>query len=227
MTIINQLCSRFGSATVLVFAAVLAACAPKRVADHPYPLYGWIADHGEDPYGQGIVLVIPPNAPSIQSRYRPFPVTDEQGNFMGVHEGIDVSGNIGDPIMAAAAGTVTLSKYSRLWGHMVRIAHGRDQHDRNVQTLYIHLTDRRVESNDRVQRGQQIGTMGITGVTAGNPTHLHYVVYTGPTREFSRKWKPANPHLYWADGEGVVSCYDPSRSIPDQPLRFTYPVPCR
>ncbi|MDH3280066.1 MAG: M23 family metallopeptidase, partial [Gammaproteobacteria bacterium] len=219
--------TRVRRATVVMFTAALTACAPTSTQMRTQPLYGWVVDHTEDPYGQSINIVIPPNAPSIQARYRPAPVPTEQGNFLGVHAGIDISGNIGDPIIAAAAGTVVVSKSSRVWGNMVRIDHGPDENGRDVQTLYVHLDKRLVESNARVQRGQQIGTMGITGLTAGNPTHLHYVVYTAPHRELSGKWQSANPHLYWADGIGIVTCYDPSRYVPEQPLRMTYPVPCR
>jgi murein DD-endopeptidase MepM/ murein hydrolase activator NlpD len=108
----------------------------------------------------------------------------------------------------------------------VQIDHGRDEHERFVQTMYLHLTERQVEVNERVRRGQQIGTMGITGASAGNPTHLHFVVYAGPAAEFSSRHQPVNPHLYWADGVGVITCYDDTRRISEQPLRFTYPVPC-
>jgi murein DD-endopeptidase MepM/ murein hydrolase activator NlpD len=202
------------------------SCAPRSTPIHPHPRYGWVSEHGTDPYDQGVHIVMPADAPSVQGRFRPLPTTDEQGNFLGIHEGIDISGEIGDPILAPAPGAVVESQFSWLWGNTVRLDHGRDEHGRYIQTMYLHLTERWVEVNQRVERGQQIGTMGITGASAGNPTHLHYVVYAGTAAEFSSRHKPVNPHLYWADGVGVITCYDDTRRIPEQPLRFTYPVPC-
>ncbi len=213
--------------TVCGLSLLMTSCAPRSTPIHPHPRYGWIIDHGADPYDQGIRIVMPADAPSIQYRFRPLPLTDEQGNFLGIHEGIDISGEIGDPILAPAPGAVVASQHSWLWGNTVRIDHGRDEHGRYVQTMYLHLTERRVELGQRVRRGQQIGTMGITGASAGNPTHLHFVVYAGPAADFSSRHQPVNPHLYWADGVGVITCYDGTRRIPERPLRFTYPVSCR
>ncbi len=215
------------SLTAVALSSLTIACAPKTTPVHPHPRHGWVVDHGTDPYQREIAIDLPADAPSIQGRFRPLPVTDEQGNFLGIHEGIDISGEIGDPILAPAPGVVAESQHSRLWGNLLRIDHGRDEQGRYLQTLYLHLTERWVEANERVERGQQIGTMGITGASAGNPTHLHFVVYAGPAAEFSSDHKPVNPHLFWADGIGAVTCYDASSQIREQPLRFTYPVACR
>ncbi len=224
---LGDVTGRRARAAAALLAAALTACAPTNPQVRTYPLYGWVVDQGRDPYGQRVEIVLPTNAPSIQARYRPLPVADEHGNFLGIHAGIDISGNIGDPVIAAAAGSVVISKTSRVWGNMVRIDHGPDEHGSYVQTQYVHLNERRVDLNDRVARGQEIGTMGITGLTAGDPPHLHYVVYTAATRDDPNAWQPANPHLYWADGVGVVTCHAANRPVPDRPLRMTYPVPCR
>ncbi len=211
---------------VVGLSLLIISCAPRSTPVHPHPRYGWVSDRGADPYDQGIRIILPPAAPSIQYRYRPLPTTDERSNFLGIHEGIDISGEIGDPILAPAPGVVVESQRSWLWGNTVRIDHGRDDRGRFIQTMYLHLTERQVEMNDRVRRGQQIGTMGITGASAGNPTHLHFVVYAGPAAEFSTRHKPVNPHGYWADGVGVITCYEDPHPIPEQPLRFTYLSGC-
>lgn len=220
-------CSLYLLLTVFGLSLSITSCAPRFAPKHTHPRHGWVIDHGADPYDQGVRIVIPADAPSIQYRFRPAPETDEQGNFLGIHEGIDISGRIGDPILAPAPGVVSMSQHSWLWGNMVKIDHGQDEHGHPVQTMYLHLTDRLVDVKEHVRRGQQIGTMGITGASAGNPTHLHFVVYAGPPAEFSAADQPVNPHLYWADGAGIITCYDDARRIPERPLRFTYPVPCR
>ena len=88
-------------AAIVVHLAI-SACAPKSTPVHAHPRYGWVIDHGTDPYDQGIHIVMPAAAPSIQYRFRPLPITDEQGNYLGIHEGIDISGKIGDPILSPA-----------------------------------------------------------------------------------------------------------------------------
>jgi murein DD-endopeptidase MepM/ murein hydrolase activator NlpD len=54
-----------------------------------------------------------------------------------------------------------------LWGWYVRIDHGRD-----VATFYAHLEKAAVKRGQRVERGQVIGSMGMSGVATG--VHLHY-----------------------------------------------------
>ena len=110
---------------------------------------------------------------------------------------------------------------------MVQIEHGHEPQHGYLRSHYVHLHERLVTVGERVVRGQPLGTMGITGAAAGHPTHLHFVVYAGPTAEFSRRWRPINPHLLWLDGVGVVTCFDQDREYPGGSLRLTYPVRCR
>lgn len=119
------------------------------------------------------------------------------------------------------------SRHSWAWGNEVRIDHGRDASGLEVHTLSIHLHERMVTVGETVHRGQQIGTMGITGMAAGDPPHLHFVVYARPAGDQAGRWRPVNPHQYWSDGVGRVTCYDTERDYPAEPLSLTYPVPCR
>jgi hypothetical protein len=35
-----------------------------------------------------------------------------------------------------------------------------------------------------------------------------------------------NPHRFWADGIGVVTCFDENKKWYDLPFNTSYPVPC-
>ncbi|MCR2803585.1 M23 family metallopeptidase [Paenibacillus soyae] len=86
-----------------------------------------------------------------------------------VHSGLDLGGNRGDPIYAAADGVVTLSERGYPQGNNILIDHGR-----GMETRYLHLNRRLVEIGDTVKKGQLIGELGNTGRSTG--PHLHYEV---------------------------------------------------
>ncbi|MEG2805026.1 peptidoglycan-binding protein [Stenotrophomonas sp.] len=89
------------------------------------------------------------------------------------HGGIDIQGEVGDPIAAFAGGTVTVTPNNRAAGNTVRITH-----DDGSVTKYFHLDKIQVSNGDRVEAGQQIATMGRTGNTpAQGDTHLHFELW--------------------------------------------------
>lgn len=85
------------------------------------------------------------------------------------HSGLDIGGDRGDPIYAAADGIVTLSDRDRIHGNNISIDHGR-----GLQTRYLHLSKRLVDVGVTVKKGQIIGELGNTGRSTG--PHLHYEV---------------------------------------------------
>ncbi|MNZ85812.1 Murein DD-endopeptidase MepM [compost metagenome] len=86
------------------------------------------------------------------------------------HSGLDIGGNSGDPIYAAADGVVTLSERDSIYGNNIWIDHGR-----GISTRYLHLKERSVEAGDKIVKGQVIGQLGSTGRSTG--PHLHYEVF--------------------------------------------------
>jgi murein DD-endopeptidase MepM/ murein hydrolase activator NlpD len=144
------------------------------------------------------------------------------------HQGVDVAAPIGTPVLAVADGVVMLSGRGQIAGERIAVEHGRararEGGDGVLISEYIHLKRRLVFAGERVSRGQIIGTLGITGHgAAGHVPHLHYAtsLVDGRTR------RRVNPHQYWYAGPGKVRLYKPEGSHADDPLRHTYPVPCR
>lgn len=89
------------------------------------------------------------------------------------HGGVDIQGDVGDPIVAFAGGTVTVTPNNRAAGNTVRI-----QHDDGSLTKYFHLDQFSVRNGQRVEAGDQVGTMGRTGNTpAHGDTHLHFELW--------------------------------------------------
>ncbi|WP_281300882.1 MULTISPECIES: peptidoglycan DD-metalloendopeptidase family protein [unclassified Iodidimonas] len=86
------------------------------------------------------------------------------------HSGLDMAGWPGEPIMAAAAGTVVTSARKPAYGLMVEIDHGN-----GFRTRYGHMRSLSVKSGERVKPGQKIGEMGSTGRSTS--THLHWEVW--------------------------------------------------
>lgn len=89
------------------------------------------------------------------------------------HEGIDIAGRFGTPVVASADGVVAKVARDRGgYGQFVLVDHGD-----KVETLYGHLAQIIVEAGDAVQRGDVIAYMGSTGRSTG--PHVHYEVRVG------------------------------------------------
>lgn len=200
------------SVSALLMLFVASGCVPQ---DH-----GWASLY-RPAQQRKIAVIMPANAPSISQEF----LTDT--NSAG-HIGIDVIGKVGMPVIAASSGQVAESFSEPMYGNRVVIDHGPDATGNRTLTVYKHLKDRLVSKGDTVSRGQQIGTMGTTGMLGGGIPHLHFELFreakpSGP--------QPADPHLFWANGVGRVTCFDPaaspSESMESTSFRSTYPVPCR
>jgi murein DD-endopeptidase MepM/ murein hydrolase activator NlpD len=85
------------------------------------------------------------------------------------HFGIDMHGNTGDPIAAAAAGQVITAGWMSGYGNTVIISHGD-----GVTTLYAHQSEVLVGYGDMVDGGDAIGKVGSTGFSTG--PHLHWEI---------------------------------------------------
>jgi len=95
--------------------------------------------------------------------------SDPFNGAAALHAGIDITGDRGQPIMAAAAGRVVSVGPQGGYGNLVIVDHGH-----GIQTRYGHLSGFDVRPGQMVARGQQIARMGSTGRSTGD--HLHFEV---------------------------------------------------
>lgn len=94
--------------------------------------------------------------------------------YRRMHTGIDLTARKGTPVYATGDGTVSvagksLQGYSG-YGVICVINHGY-----GFQTLYAHLLSLNVKPGQKVKRGEQIGSVGTSGLSQGY--HLHYEVH--------------------------------------------------
>ncbi len=84
------------------------------------------------------------------------------------HFGIDIKGNIGDPVTTVDHGVVVYAGWNDWgYGNMVVVDHGK-----GWQSLYAHLATFDVSCGQEVYQGDVIGTIGDTGMANG--AHLHF-----------------------------------------------------
>jgi len=115
--------------------------------------------------------------PRISSGYG-VRANEEVGSVLGdrpnggihFHAGIDIPGELNDPIVATADGRIVwINQDHEIYGKVVII-----QHNYGFQTLYGHCNKLTVKNGQVVKRGDIIGYMGNTGASYG--VHLHYEI---------------------------------------------------
>ena len=129
-------------------------------------------------------------------------------------------------MIAPADGVVVSSYYEPMYGNRIMIRHAKNADGDDLLTRYYHLNARKVRKGDRVARGQLIGRLGATGLLAPH-LHLHFETLRIEPRGPFDTPVPMNPHLFWWDGVGRITCYDKDRRYEEGGFRLTYPVPCR
>ncbi|WP_245775054.1 M23 family metallopeptidase [Nonomuraea wenchangensis] len=94
------------------------------------------------------------------------------------NRGSTADADLGDTVVAAAAGTVVISAHqgsTNGYGNLVKIDHGG-----GWATYYAHLNVRSVSAGAQVKQGQKVGTVGNTSKPGNNISpHLHYEVREG------------------------------------------------
>jgi murein DD-endopeptidase MepM/ murein hydrolase activator NlpD len=103
-----------------------------------------------------------------------------------VHYGFDLASTRRSPVPAANTGTVVFAGPLTIYGNTVIVDHGL-----GLQTLYAHLSSVEVKVGDAVEKGQQLGRTGNTGLAIGD--HLHFEVLVNgvsvtPLEWWDAKW---------------------------------------
>ncbi len=129
----------------------------------------------------------------------PFPVaglsywTDDWGacrdGCTRFHEGLDIFGKEGTPLVATADGVVTQKLVGETSGISVEI-----QDAQGIQYFYAHMSAwaEPIEVGDQVHVGQVLGYLGHTGNAMYTPPHLHLEIQPGgtpvPPKPFVDRW---------------------------------------
>ncbi len=118
-------------------------------------------------------FVIPVNGEIIQDFSEGELVKNQTTGAWQTHNGIDISGNIGDEVRAMTDGTVTDVIEDPLWGVVVTIDHGD-----GITARYCGLNKGvTVEKNSHVSAQDVIGAIGATAdIESSMETHLHLEV---------------------------------------------------
>ncbi len=139
------------------------------------PATGPVYDNGLY-YKDGVAWMMPCKYSMFTSPFgmRIHPIS----GVLKMHEGVDLAGREGTPIVATRAGYVTVAAWGSAAGNYVALSHGD-----GYGSIYMHMTHYIVSAGQYVQQGQVIGYMGTTGGSTG--VHLHFgisknYVYVNP-----------------------------------------------
>jgi len=135
-----------------------------------------VIDYVEIPLASGFDF--PVGKPDSKGYYK------ARGFWPNGHLGEDWNGrgggntDLGDPVSAIGEGIVVQSRDLRMgWGNVVIIRHAfldKDNKVKCIDSLYGHLNERTVVLNQRVKKGQKIGTIGTNhGMYIA---HLHFEI---------------------------------------------------
>jgi len=86
-----------------------------------------------------------------------------------VHLGFDLAKVVNSPVVAANKGKVLYAAPLGIYGNCVIVDHGM-----GVQSLYAHLSSIMVQVGQTVEKEQELGRSGMTGLAGGD--HLHFTM---------------------------------------------------
>ncbi len=95
--------------------------------------------------------------------------------------GIDIQANLGTKVQVVFTGIVTMITYLSGYGNTIIIDHGEGYY-----SVYSHLEDVLVESDQLVETGDIIGLVGDSGSLEG--TKLHFALFSNQQTENPQNW---------------------------------------
>jgi murein DD-endopeptidase MepM/ murein hydrolase activator NlpD len=127
-----------------------------------------------------------------------------------VHTGVDIVSQLNKPVLAAGEGKVVFTGYGLLngagddtdpYGLAVMIRHTFSFDGYTIYSVYAHLSKIQVNTGKWVATGDEIGLIGMTGITSG--PHVHFEIRI----ENSEGDKIQNPELWLVPpvGYGVLA----------------------
>lgn len=160
--------ANFGSEQVYIPADRLNLLDPEVTAQERQQLEQIFGSITPEPMWQGPFIW--PHTGEITSR---FGLSRTYNNGQGsYHSGMDISGTVGAPVLAASGGRVVLATALQVRGTTVILDHGL-----GVYSGYYHLSAVVVSEGQQVEGGELIGHLGNTGLSTG--AHLHWEMRVG------------------------------------------------
>ena len=104
------------------------------------------------------------------------------------HNGIDYGAPTGTPVRSVGDGVVETAGWQNGFGNLVQIRHAGGR-----STVYAHLSKIDVKKGQRIEQGQRVGAVGMTGWATG--PHLHF--------EFRVNGKQVDPRVIAKASEAV------------------------
>jgi len=142
------------------------------------------------------------------ARFYPYGSRGDGTYFL--HHGVDMVNPMGTQVLAAADGTVVVvgddlnevyGARTDFYGNLIVVRLDRQYQGELLFTLYGHLSKMLVETGQRVQAGDVLGEVGMTGVAMG--PHLHFEIRVGENLYASTR----NPELWIEplEGRGTIA----------------------
>ncbi len=112
-----------------------------------------------------------------------YPYASTRDGSLPPHHGVEFPNPSGTPVLAASTGEVVyagaddlvlLGPYTGFYGNVIIIKHPGLFEERDIFTLYAHLSSIETEAGDNIEKGKKIGEVGASGAADGS--HLHFEV---------------------------------------------------
>jgi len=88
---------------------------------------------------------------------------------ISIHRGLDIRGKMGEAVKASNHGRIVLAEELFFGGNTVIVDHGQ-----GIYTIYMHLSEFKVQPETIISKGDTIGLVGASGRATG--PHLHFGV---------------------------------------------------
>lgn len=188
-------------------------CPEEAPLKPPYTSYflsvdGWPQPQSEPLAHFDFVKPVPGGGRTIINKT--FPYGSDGGGRYLLHNGIDIAGELGMPVLAVADGTVVVAQADERelygwrcdwYGHLVVLELDQTWQGQPIYVLYGHVLGLSAEVGQHVAQGEPIAEVGVGG--AATVPHLHLEVRIG-SNEFGAT---RNPMLWLDPGttRGVVA----------------------
>jgi murein DD-endopeptidase MepM/ murein hydrolase activator NlpD len=143
-----------------------------------------------------------------------------------VHHGADFGGVAGTEVISATYGTVVRRNYDDCSGYGLTVKTDFSARAGNVEgpvfVRYAHVEPyESIKPGHALKPGDPIGrTIPLRHTKChGSREHVHYELRVKADDKLH-----INPHAYWADGEGKVTCFQPGMAVP--PGKAVAPIRC-